>query len=348
MSTSETLATGVSGLTRRARTIALWVILLAFFMDLLDTTIVNVAIPAIQSNLDASYAAIQWIVAGYQLAFALFLITGGRLGDIFGYKTMFIVGMSGFTLASALSGMSDSAEFLIAARLVQGFMAAMMVPQILSTIQVMFTDPKERAGVSAFYGALGGLASVAGPILGALLITGNLWGLGWRAIFLVNIPVGILAVILAAIFMPSARSPNPLRIDFVGVGLIVTAMLLLMYPLIQGRELDWPWWSFVAMAASVVVFVLFALIQVDKTRRGASPLVVTSLFRARSFTVSLLVMGSFFAVMSGFFLVLTLFMQVGQGWSVLKAGLSGIPFSIGVGLAAGMSGPLLVPKFGRW
>ena len=336
-----------AGLTRRGRTIALWVVLLAFFMDLLDTTIVNVAIPSIQENLGASYSSIQWIVAGYSLTFALFLITGGRLGDIFGYKRLFLLGISGFIVASALSGFAGSTEFLIGARLLQGFFAAMMVPQILSTIQVMYTTTEERQGVSAFYGALAGIATVGGPILGALLITSNAFGFGWRTIFLVNVPVGIAAIVLAIIFLPDAKSPHPLRLDSLGVALVVIAMLMLMYPLIQGRELGWPAWTFISMVASILVFALFGWSQVAKEKRDGSPLVVPHLFLQRTFVAGVLVSGSFFAIVSGFFLIFTLFLQVGLGYSVLKAGLTGIPFSIGVSLSAGLSGPVLVPRFGR-
>ena len=336
-----------AGLTARRRTIALWVVLLAFFMDLLDTTIVNVAIPSIQANLGASYSSIQWIVAGYALTFALFLITGGRLGDIFGYRRLFLIGTIGFIVASALSGLATSTAMLIGARLLQGFFAAMMVPQILSTIQVMYTTSEERQGVSAFYGALAGVATVGGPILGALLITGNAFGFGWRTIFLVNVPVGIAAVILAALYLPAAKSPHPLRLDLVGVALVVLAMLLLMYPLIEGRELDWPVWAFASMAISLVVFVLFAVSQIWKEKRGGSPLVVPHLFRQRSFVAGIVLSGSFYAIVVAFFLILTLFLQVGLGYSVLEAGLTGIPFSIGVSVAAGMSGPVLVPRFGR-
>ncbi len=334
-------------LTGRARTIALWVILLAFFMDILDTTIVNVAIPSIQANLGASYSSIQWIVAGYSLTFALFLITGGRLGDIYGYRTLFILGMAGFTVASLLSGLASTTAMLIASRLLQGFMAAMMVPQILATIQVMFPTTQERQGVSAFYGALAGIATVFGPIAGALLINGNLWGLGWRAIFLINLPVGVAAIVLGWIFLPRAKSAHPLKLDFLGVALILVAMLMLMYPLIQGRELDWPDWTFVSMAASTLVFALFGWSQVAKNRRDGSPLVVPRLFRTRSFVAGTFVIGAFFAIVTGFFLSLTLFLQIGLGYGVLKAGLTSIPFSLGVSVAAGSSGPVLVPRFGR-
>ena len=169
---------GAGVLNGRARTIATLVVLLAFFMDILDSTIVNVAIPSIREGLGASYSAIQWIIAGYSLAFALFLITGGRLGDIVGYKKMFLIGMAGFTVASALSGLSANTEMLIGARFFQGMMAAVMVPQILSTIQVMYVTIEERRGISAFYGGIAGIATVLGPIIGALLITSDVWGLG--------------------------------------------------------------------------------------------------------------------------------------------------------------------------
>jgi len=336
-----------AGLTARGRTIALWVVLLAFFMDVLDTTIVNVAIPSIQASLGTSYSAIQWIIAGYALTFALFLITGGRLGDIVGYKPLFLVGMAGFIVASALSGLAPSTGVLIGARLLQGFFAAMMVPQILSTIQVMYTTTAERRGTSAFYGALAGIASVGGPILGALLITGDLWGFGWRTIFLVNIPVGVAAIILAAIYLPNAKSPHPLHLDVVGVVIGVIAILMLMYPLIEGRELGWPWWTYASMAGSLVAFVIFGASQVWKDRRDGSPLVVPHLFVHRAFVAGIALLGAFYAVVSGFFLIFTLFLQVGLGYGILKAGLTTIPFSIGVSVAAGLSGPLLVPRFGR-
>ncbi len=335
------------GLTRQGRTIATLVVLLAFFMDILDSTIVNVAVPSIRDNLGASYSAVQWIIAGYSLAFALFLITGGRLGDILGYKTMFLLGMAGFTLASAISGLATSTEMLIGARCLQGMMAAVMVPQILSTIQVLYTTTKERQGISAFYGGIAGIATVAGPIIGAFLITGDVWGLGWRTIFLVNLPVGVGAMILAWIFLPDAKSPNPLKLDLVSVAVIVLALLMLLFPLIQGRELDWPYWLLGLMAASVPVFVLFGFIQVWKDRRDGSPLVVPELFTRRSFVAGIILNLAFFSVVFGFFFVFTIFLQIGLGYSILKAGLTGIPFSLGVTIAAGMSGPILVPRFGR-
>ncbi len=347
MPETKAAAAPASAMDPRRRTIALWVILLAFFMDLLDTTIVNIAIPSIQRDLGTSYAAIQWIVAGYSLTFALFLITGGRLGDIFGYKKLFLTGIAGFAFASALCGFAVSSEMLIASRLLQGLCAAMMVPQILSTIQVMYTTTEERQGVSAFYGALAGIATVGGPILGALLITGNAFGLEWRTVFLINLPVAAAALVLGVIFLPDRKSPHPLHLDVIGVALVLLAMLMLMFPLIEGRQLDWPTWAFVSMGASLIAFALFAASQVWKDRKDGSPLMVPHLFKAHSFVVGITITVAFYAIVASFFLVLTLFLQIGLGYPVLKAGLTGIPFSIGISLTAGLSGPVLVPRFGR-
>ncbi len=334
-------------LTGTARRIAILVVLLAFFMDILDGTIVNVAIPSIQNGIGADYAAIQWIVAGYALTFALFLIPGGRLGDIYGYKTMFLIGMAGFTVASAVCGFSTSGHGLVAARLFQGATAAIMVPQIMSMIQILYVDPKERQHISAYYGGIAGLASVLGPILGALLVASSLFGLGWRMIFLVNVPVGVFALIAAWFALPDARSPHPLKLDISGTILALVAMIFLTFPLIQGREQGWPTWGFVMMAASLPMFVLFGWSQKRRDKIDGSPLVVPDLFRYRSFVVGILVAGSFFGVVGGFFLTQTLYMQLGLGFSVLEAGLTGIPFSLGVAVAASASGPWLVPRFGR-
>src|SRR5215213_922513 len=273
----------------RHRAFAVVVVLMAFFMDLLDTTIVNIAIPSMQHNLHTTYADIQWVIAGYSLAFALTLVTGGRLGDIFGYKRMFLIGIAGFTLASILAGAAVSPMMLIISRLVQGTMAAIMVPQVLSTIQVLYQDQKERAKISGLYGALGGLASVAGPIIGALLITANPFNLEWRSTFYVNIPIGIAALLLGARVLPAAKSPHPLHVDLVGVGLISSALLLLIFPLLQGRDLGWPLWTYVMMIAALPLFLLFGWYEVRKNRRDGSPLVVPELFHTRSFIAGLII-----------------------------------------------------------
>lgn len=327
------------------RWFALIVLLVAAFMDLLDASIVSIAIPSIQRDLSASYATIQWMIAGYGLAFALSLITGGRLGDIFGRKRIFMLGVTGFTLASLSCGMSGSPEFLLASRVLQGAFAAIMIPQVLSIIQVGFPR-QERAKAFGMYGAIAGLATVAGPLLGGILIEANLFGLDWRPIFLINLPVGILALVASFLVVRESRSPNPLKLDIPGMLLITLGLLLLVYPLVQGRELDWPAWTFVSMFASVPVLIAFALYEQYKTRRDGSPLVELSLFRQRSFVAGLAAGLIFFAGISSFFLVFTLYLQIGLGWTALHAGLTGIACSLGAAVCSGVS-IQLAPKIGR-
>ncbi len=327
------------------RWLTLIVLLLAAFMNLLDVSIVNIAIPSIQRNLHASYGAVQWALAGYTLAYALLLITGGRLGDIFGRKRLFLIGVTGFTLLSALCGAAQTPGMLIASRVVQGAMGAIMVPQVLAVIQVIF-PPKERIKALAGFGITAGLGTVSGPLLGGLLIQHNLFGLDWRPIFLINVPVGILAVIASAILVRESRAPRPPRLDPVGVGLITAALLLLLYPLVQGRQLGWPAWTFISMAASVPVLAAFIGYERVKARRDGSPLVQLRLFRERGFSAGMAIAVAFFLGIASFGLVLTLFLQLGLGFTPLHAGLTFLPFSLGV-LAASAAAARLAPKFGR-
>ncbi len=327
------------------RWLTLIVLLLAAFMNLLDVSIVNIAIPSIQRNLHASYGDVQWALAGYTLAYALLLITGGRLGDIFGRKRLFLIGVTGFTLLSALCGAAQTPGMLIASRVVQGAMGAIMVPQVLAVIQVIF-PPKERIKALAGFGITAGLGTVSGPLLGGLLIQHNLFGLDWRPIFLINVPVGILAVIASAILVRESRAPRPPRLDPVGVGLITAALLLLLYPLVQGRQLGWPAWTFISMAASVPVLAAFIGYERVKARRDGSPLVQLRLFRERGFSAGMAIAVAFFLGIASFGLVLTLFLQLGLGFTPLHAGLTFLPFSLGV-LAASAAAARLAPKFGR-
>ncbi|MCX4511453.1 MFS transporter [Streptomyces sp. NBC_01619] len=330
----------------RRRWIALAIVMTAAFMDLVDVTIVNIAIPSIEHDLGASFGAIQWITAGYALAFAAGLITGGRLGDIYGRRRLFLVGITGFTIASALCGFAAGPEMLVASRLLQGAMAAMMVPQVLAIIHVTF-PAHERGKVFGMFGAIVGLGAVSGPLLGALLTQWNLFGLEWRPIFLINLPVGVAGVILGRKFIAESRAEKALRLDLVGVALVTTGLLMLVYPLTRGRELDWPLWGHLCMAASPLVFAVFVAYEKRKTRKDGSPLVELSLFRVKSFAAGIAVQLTFGVVLGIFFLVWTLYMQIGLGWSPLKAGLTGVPFSIAVSLAAGLSVQKLVPRFGR-
>ena len=327
------------------RWVALAVVLIAGFMQLVDISIVNVAIPSIQRDLDATYADIQWVLAGYQLAFAVMLITGGRLGDIFGRKRLFMIGMAGFTLASALCGLAQTPDMLIASRILQGLFGAIMFPQVLSIIQVTF-PPQERATAFGLFGATNGLATITGPLVGGLLIQADLFGLEWRPIFLVNLPIGIAALAVAARFLVESKAPRALRLDPVGVVVVTAGLLLLVYPLVQGRDLGWPPWTFLSMAASVPVLAGFAVYERYKKALDGSPLVDMDLFRQRSFVPGLLLAGIFFMGIPAFFLTFSLWLQIGLGFSALHAGLTGAPFAVGSALASAAS-VRLVPVLGR-
>jgi len=336
----------VRSFTAKQKKIALLIVAFAFVMDLLDSTIVNVAIPSIQSNLHASYATIQWLVAGYSLTFALLLITGGRMGDVFGYKKMFLIGVGGFTVASLLAGVAPNALFLVIARLLQGCMAALMVPQVMSLMQVMF-EPKERAGVMGMFGMLGGLGASLGPVIGGLLIKFNLFNLDWRPIFLINLPVGIFAIIAGIKFLPEGKSIHPLHIDIKGTLLIVIALGLMVFPLIEGRDLNWPLWAIVMLGTSIPALMLFGWYEIRKDKRDKSALIVPALFRLRSFVTGLGLNIIVESVMIGYFLTATLVLQIGLGYSPIEAALTGVPTAVGMGIGFAVLGQKLINKFGR-
>ena len=325
---------------------ALVVVLAAGFMDLLDVTIVNVAIPTILRDLDAAYAQIEWIVAGYVLGFAAVLITGGRLGDIYGRKRLFLVGVAGFTLASVLCGVSVSPAMLIGARFLEGAMAGLMVPQILAIIHVTF-PPQERGKVFGIWGGILGSASAAGLIAGGLLLRWNVAGLGWRPIFLINVPVGLAAMIAGWLVITESRSPAAPRLDLAGMALASTGVLMLVYPLTEGRTLGWPAWTFALMAGSAVVLAIFVGYERWRTRTVGSPLMPIGLFLARTFSAGMAIWLVFWIALGGFFLAWTLYLQIGLGWTPLHAGLTAVTFAVGAAAGAGLSVQVLTPRFGR-
>jgi len=265
------------------RWLAVIILLVASFMDLLDTTIVNVALPSIQKDLDASSAQLVWIVSGYALSFAVLLITSGRLGDRYGRKTIFIIGVFGFTLASIGCAFAKTPEVLVASRIIQGAFSALMIPQVLSIIQVLF-KPQERAAVFGLTGAVSGLAAVAGPLLGGQLVSGDAFGLGWRSIFIINVPVGVLLLIASFVFIPNSKSEKPVKLDIRGVSLIIAALVLIIFPLIQGRELGWPLWIWLMLASSPLLIVVFVAFQRNEERKGRMALIPPSLFQNRGFS----------------------------------------------------------------
>lgn len=320
--------------------VALGIVLIASFMVLLDISIVNVAIPSIQRDLHASYAQIQFVIAGYQLSYAVILITGGRLGDIVGRKLMFVTGVTGFTLASLLCGLAQSGEQIVGFRVLQGLMAALMYPQIFSIIQVAI-PPQRRATAFGLFGATIGLATITGPLVGGLLIKANLGGTDWRPIFLINLPIGIGAVIAALIYLPESKAPNAPKLDLVGVAIVSLGLFLVTFPLVEGRDAGWPWWSYGMLLASLVVFAVFAVFERRRERDGKDPLVALSLFKNRSFMAGVVLYFVFFSALPALFLSLTLWLQIGLGFEPLKAGLTTIPFAVGSGIFSGVSARLI-------
>src|SRR5215472_664197 len=326
--------------------VILALILAAECMDLLDSTIVNVAGPAIKTELRASSSALQWIIGGYALAFAIGLITGGRLGDRYGRRRMFVLGAFGFVAASLLSAFAVSPAMLIGRRLAQGTAAALLIPQGLGIIRDVFA-PSEQGAAFGVFGPVIGLSAMLGPILGGALVDLNAFGSGWRLVFFVNVPLGLIAAIGAARLMPESRAARRPTVDLVSTLIAAAGMGLLIYPLIQGQEAGWPLWTYLMMAASVVAFAALALRIRSQVRRGRDPLIVASVFRHRAFSAGLASITAFFAGMIGVLLALTLFLQFGEHFSAIHAGLTLAPLAFGMAAGATVAAAVLVPRIGR-
>jgi EmrB/QacA subfamily drug resistance transporter len=336
----------VDAVLYRHRWLILAVVLAAECMDLIDSTVVNVAAPQIAHQFHASSTSLQWIVGGYPLAIAVGLITGGRLGDLVGRKRMFIIGAAGFVLASTACGLTPDTGVLIAARLVQGGFAAMMLPQGFGILREVF-PPDEQQQAFAIFGPVIGFSAVLGPIIGGSLIDWNLFGSGWRLVFLVNVPLGIAAIIGAIRLLPASISDRNTRLDLIGTALVSAFAVLLVYPLIQGRVYGWPWWTYASMASGVALLAAFAVQQKRRDRDGKAPLVTPSVFSHRGYSAGLIFAMLFFGGMGGTLLCSTLFLQIGQGFTPIHAAICTVPLSVGLVIGAGLSGGLLGPKYGR-
>ncbi len=306
---------------------SLAVVLAAAFMVGLDFFVVNVAIPSIKADLSASFAQIQFVIASYGLTYGVLLISGGRLGDIYGRKRMFLFGLGGFIATSVLCGLAPATGVLIAARALQGVAGALLFPQVLSIMQVTFSG-RERALAFGFFGTVIGTASFSGNVLGGLLVYANLLGLKWRPIFLINLPVGLVTLWAALRWVGESRSPKARSLDFGGVAIISAALFLLLYPLIEGREAGWPLWTFASLAASALLLVLFVPFERSVAARGGSPLVELALFKDSVFVTGLLSGVCFFSSAASFFLISTVYLQNGLGYSAKGAGLTFASFAI--------------------
>lgn len=311
------------------RWVALFVLLTASFMNLIDVTIVNVALPSLQRTLGAEPHEIEWVIAAYVLAFALGLLPFGRLGDVVGRTRMFLIGVSCFTLASAFCGLAPSIEWLIVARVLQGLAGGMMTPQVLAIVQVTF-PPEEKGQAFSLFGFSSGLAAVTGPIVGGLLIGADLFGLDWRPIFLVNIPFGIAAVVAGWYLIPRTPGHPDIRNDFVGIGLFALATVAMVFPLVEGRAFGWPLWIFGLMALSLVVVALFVLWERRQARGGRPQLLNFSLISNPNYLLGLLITTIFASGVPAMFMVISLTVQSGYGFTAFQSGLINTPFSVGV------------------
>lgn len=323
--------------------VGLSVLLLAGFVTIFDLFVVNVAIPSLQTGLNASFAQIGFIVAGYELAFGVLLITGGRLGDVFGRRRLFIVGMAGFTVASALCGLAPSAAFLISARVVQGLAAALLFPQVYASIRVNF-DAQDSRRAFGLLGMTLGLAAIAGQVLGGWMVHADLFGSGWRSIFLINVPIGLLAIV-AARYIPESRAPQRPDLDWAGVALVSLGLALLLVPLIEGPGQGWPAWSFCALGLALALLALFKRQQERRRATGNLPLVDMQLLAQRRFALGALLVLVVYSTSSSFFLCFVLLMQSGLGLDPFRAGSIFAPCSVGFVLAS-LAAPRLVARWG--
>ena len=320
---------------------ALATVAAAQFLAVVDAFIVNVAVPSIRADLHAGAAEIQAVIAVYQIAYAALVITGGRLGDIIGRKRIFLTGVIGFTVASLWCGLSASAPELIFARAAQGGAAALMVPQVLASIHTLFPDAA-RARAFALFGVAIGLGGAVGFMLGGWLVTLDLAGLGWRSIFCVNVPVGLVIVLAAVRLMPAMPRCADTRLDLAGAGVLFVGLLGLVVPLMFGRELGWPWWLWVTMLAGAAVLAGFVRQQRAVERRGGMPLIDLDLLGDRIFTAGMCATFCFFLGNLSFYFVLTLFIQNGLGFSPFDAALTVMPLAFAFVAGSRLGGGRLI------
>jgi EmrB/QacA subfamily drug resistance transporter len=320
---------------------ALAVLLVGAFLAPLDFFIVNVAMPSITTGLNASAADVQLVISGYAVVYAVLLITGGRLGDIFGRKSIFLIGLAGFALASALCGLAWSPTALILGRLLQALAAAAMAPQALASVHALF-PAHERGRALSIYGVTLGLSSIAGQLLGGALVGANIGGLGWRLVFLINLPVAIVAFAAAIPLLRETRGAHRPRLDLGGVVLSAAALSAFVVPLIEGRERGWPWWSILLLLTTPLFAEAFRRYEIGLAKAGGEPLVAIEAFASPGLLRGLGAILTLYA-MAAFFLTFSIYLQTGLGQTALDAGLAILPLSIGF-----LAGSIASPTIGRW
>ncbi|UKY50151.1 MFS transporter [Streptomyces inhibens] len=325
--------------------LGLLTVLLGAALPLIDFFIVNVALPTIDHDLHAGPAMLEMVVAGYGVAYATLLVLGGRLGDMIGRRRLFLWGLSTFGLTSLACGLAPDAGTLVAARVAQGAAAALLLPQVLATIQATTTG-KRRAKAVSLYGGTAGVSSAVGQVLGGLLVSVDLAGTGWRAVFLVNVPIAVAAWLLAARTVPETRSPHPTRVDGPGTALLATTLITLLLPLTEGRAAGWPVWSWILLAVFPFAGTAFVLVERRAERAGRTPLVPPSLLRIPSVNSGLTMIVPFSLGFGGFMFVVAVALQNGLHYGPFAAGLSLAPLCVTFFLAS-LAGPRLVLRFGR-
>ncbi|GLV55516.1 MFS transporter [Dictyobacter sp. S3.2.2.5] len=327
------------------RWLMLVVVFCAGFLDVLDNFIINVALPSIGRELHASFGELQLAVAGYTLAYAVLLVTGGRLGDLYGRKRLFVLGIGGFTLFSAGCGVAPTTSLLIISRILQGASAALMYPQVMSFIQVTFT-PAERPRIFGYYAAIAGLASILGQVFGGFLLTANLFDTGWRSIFLVNVPIGLLVFPAALLVLRESKVAEARRLDYGGVGLLTLALFLCVCPLVMGESAGWPWWMLLCLLLSIPALIAFLLYEQKITRQGRTPLVSLLLFRRRRFSSGLVTITLSSGLFTAMLFLLTFYLQTLLHLTPLQAGLVFMVSSISFILASLIS-PAVSIRLGK-
>ena len=335
---------------RRWRWVAFGAVITAAVMDLLDSTITQVAAPTIRHQLGGSYAVIEWVTAAYALAMAVGLLTGGRLGDIFGRRRVLLAGITGFVIASVACAAAQSAGELIAARAAQGLLGAVMLPQVFGLIRDLF-EAHEMGKAFGVYGPVMGLSAMLGPIVSGGLISANVLGTGWRMIFLVNVPVGLAALALGARTLPAGAGAGSGgsrrgRLDLPGAVLAGAAMFLLVFPLAQGHSLGWPAWLLAMMAASVLVLAGFGWYQVRRQRAGRDPLVEASIFRHRPYSAGIVFSIVFTGSLGGIVMIFNVFLQSGLGFSPWHSAVTTAPWAAGAFVGSAVGG-ITMSKLGR-
>lgn len=321
--------------------LALFIVSSAAFLSVIDIFIVNVAIPSIKQGMHGTDGDSQLVISLYLIGYAAFLITGSRVGDHFGRKKVFIIAMLLFTVASGLCGASQTPLQLNAARFVQGISAAFMVPQSITYIHLLFPDHRERIKALGVYGSIAGMASVIGQFLGGILPDIHFIVAGWRLIFLINLPLGIISCVFAFRFLKESRVKQAVRFDYTGVLLLTVTLIDLIYPLIRGRELGWPLWSIIMMGAAVLLLLVFVNQQKRKLIRGEQPLINVQLFAFRDFNIGLCAVLFYFMVQDSYFVLNAVYLQTGLGISSSATGILFVSQGIGFVMASLISIPLI-------